>query len=137
MVCAWCSRMPVILDNGFLEVYDGITGSQCLGSGVSYSAAFFELRRRVSWGLLNTPIEDRINPDMDYTCDGKRVINLIVELYNSIGQEVTFPVKGNVVLKERPFKSEYRIWTLDGRAEVVKGSDRYDLKLVTSGRVIS
>jgi len=60
-----------------------------------------------------------------YTCGGKRVLGLQIVRYNSAGNEVTYPVKGSVVICEKPFKTEYRIWSIDGIADVVwvKGSN--------------
>lgn len=54
-----------------------------------------------------------------YTCGGKRVINLQIVTHNSCGERVTYPVKGSVVVREKPLKLDYRIWSLDGEADVV------------------
>lgn len=56
-----------------------------------------------------------------YTCGGKRVVGLQIVTHNSCGQQVTYPVKGSVVVREKPLKMEYRIWSLDGVADVVWG----------------
>lgn len=72
-----------------------------------------------SWGTDVIPLEKRIDPRGQYTCGGHRVIGLHVALRNSVGDEVTYPVKGSVVLREKPLRTEYRIWSLDGRADVV------------------
>jgi hypothetical protein len=56
-----------------------------------------------------------------YTCGGKRVVDLQIVTHNSCGQQVTYPVKGSVVVREKPLKLEYRIWSMDGIADVVWG----------------
>ena len=82
----------------------------------------------VNWGITNTPVEDRIDIGREHrTRDGKRVIGLGCTLHNSCGREVTFPIKGTVVLREKPFRSEFRIWALDGRASVLAASTPHDL----------
>lgn len=77
--------------------------------------------RRKNWGTEVTPKDKHIDPAKKYTCGGKPVIGLEIVLHNSQGIEVTYPVKGSVVIKEKPLKLEYRIWSLDGRADVVWG----------------
>jgi hypothetical protein len=58
-----------------------------------------------------------------YTCNGKRVIGLEIKLTTTYadGTEhpVTYPVKGSVVIREKPLRLEYRIWSIDGIADVV------------------
>lgn len=56
-----------------------------------------------------------------YTCGGKRVTNLQIVRRNSAGEDVTYPVKGIVVMREKPYKGEFRIWSIDGRADIVWG----------------
>lgn len=75
----------------------------------------------------------RIDPSKTYTCGGRRVIGLKIELHNNIGREVTYPVKGSVVIKEKPLKLEYRTWSLDGRADVVWGKGD-NLEEVSDGK---
>ncbi len=86
----------------------------------------------VGWGTTNIPKEDWIDVDKTYkTRDGKRVENLQIVLHNSCGSEVTYPVKGNIVVREKPRKTEYSIWSLDGKADVVfRGKEHNDLKQV-------
>lgn len=74
-----------------------------------------------SWGTTVVPKAKWIDLSKEYTCGGKRVIGLNIQLHNSVGNEVTYPVKGSVVLREKPLKLQYRIWSLDGRADVVWG----------------
>ena len=74
-----------------------------------------------NWGSDVIPQEKWIDPSKTHTCGGKRVIGLKIELYNSAGQEVTYPVKGSVVVREKPLKLSFRIWSLDGREDVVWG----------------
>lgn len=85
-----------------------------------------------NWGTTMVPKEQWIDPTRQYTCGGKRVIGLQITLHNSIGEEVTYPVSGSIVLKEKPWKTTYTGWSLDGRADVTwcKGDD---LKLVKMG----
>lgn len=84
----------------------------------------------VGWGTTNIPKEDWIDLDKSYkTRGGKRVEGLQIVLHNSCGHEVTYPVKGTIVLQEKPKrKTEYRIWSLDGKADVVfRGKEQFDL----------
>lgn len=62
-----------------------------------------------------------IDPSKSYLCGGCRVENLHIKRLNSAGNEVTYPVKGAVVVRETPIKLENRIWSIDGRADVVWG----------------
>lgn len=79
-----------------------------------------------SWGTEVVPREKWINPNNTYTSNGKRVVGLSMKLLNDCGREVTFPIKGSIVMREKPRKLKYMIWTLDGRMHVGKSSD-YDL----------
>lgn len=81
------------------------------------------------WGSDEIPKEKWINPSKRYTCNGKRVVFLSVKLHNDAGDEVTYPVRGTVIVREKPLKTSYRIWSLDGRADVVF-SKGHDLKEV-------
>jgi hypothetical protein len=63
-----------------------------------------------------------------YTCNGKRVVNLEIVLYNSVGNLVTYPVKGTIILSEEPWCTKYAIWSIDGIADVVWGNG-HNLKL--------
>ena len=56
-----------------------------------------------------------------YTCGGKQVFGLRIETHNSAGSVVTYPVKGSVLVQEKPRRVEYRIWSIDGVSEVVWG----------------
>lgn len=60
-----------------------------------------------------------IDINKKYTCAGKRVICLRIKRYNDAGNEVTYPVKGIVVLQEKPLRTACRIWSIDGIADVV------------------
>lgn len=69
-----------------------------------------------NWGIAVTPPEKRIDPNKTYrTRAGKRVIGLEIKMENSCGNEVTCPVKGSIVEKEKPFKTRYAIWTIGGK----------------------
>ena len=74
-----------------------------------------------NWGTTKFPKENWIDPKKNYLCGGYRVINISIKLHNDAGSEVTYPVKGTIVLREHPFKTKYAIWSLDGRADVVFG----------------
>ena len=69
-----------------------------------------------------------------YTCGGKRVINLTIKLTvtyaDGTEHPVTYPVKGSVVICEKPLRLEYRIWSSEGKADVVwnKGHDLIEEK---------
>jgi len=77
----------------------------------------------VSWGTTNTPDANRIDPTKTYaTRTGKRVTGLSIVLHNACGNEVTFPVKGTIVIREFPLRTRNQIWTLDGRASVLSAS---------------
>ena len=79
------------------------------------------------WGTDVVPEEKWIKTDKVYrTKSGKRVIDLEIVLKNSCGNEVTFPVKGSIVVREKPLKTKYTIWTLDGRHTIWGASD-FDL----------
>jgi len=60
-------------------------------------------------------IEERVQYK---TRSGKRVIGVHIVKKNSFGAEVTFPVKGSIVVSEKPYRLRYQIWTIDGKAEV-------------------
>lgn len=79
-----------------------------------------------SWGTDVIPKELWIDPDKSYTCGGHPVTNLQIVMHNSLGNEVTYPVKGTVRAKGR--RPRYAIWSLEGRANVVW--DRPDDNLV-------
>ena len=76
----------------------------------------------VNWGTTNTPVEKRIDPSKTYrTRNGRKVFNIEIKLYNSCGNEVTFPVKGSIDMGKN-CQPAYGIWTLDGRASVLPDS---------------
>ncbi len=81
------------------------------------------------WGLDVIPEEKHIKLDKQYrTRDGKRVVLHEITLYNSALREVTYPVKGTIIHREKPLKQEYFIWSLDGRADVTfSGRENLDL----------
>ena len=63
-----------------------------------------------------------ININKKYTCNGKPVINLQINLKNSAGEMVTYPVKGTIVLSEKPWRTKYCIWSIDGIYDIVWGN---------------
>lgn len=81
-----------------------------------------------SWGTDVIPEELWIDPAKSYTCGGNPVHNLRIELHNSNGDEVTYPVKGTIRYVGFPRKKKNTIWSLDGRANTVW--DRPDDNLV-------
>jgi hypothetical protein len=42
---------------------------------------------------------------------------------NSAGNEVTFPIKGTIVLREKPYKTTFNVWTKNGINEPVWNSN--------------
>jgi hypothetical protein len=70
----------------------------------------------VSWGTTNVPKDKWLDLSKMYkTASGKTVESLSCILYNSLGEEVAYPLKGTVVLCKHPRKTRYTSWTLDGR----------------------
>jgi hypothetical protein len=53
------------------------------------------------------------------TRSGDRVVIHEFVLRNSLGNVVTFPIKGTVFAKGRPRKKKMQIWTLEGHAGVL------------------
>ncbi len=56
------------------------------------------------------------------TANGKRVINLKSVPLNDAGCAVTYPIKGSIVIKEKPLELVYCIWSTEGVYDVVWGS---------------
>ncbi|MCK5307115.1 MAG: hypothetical protein KAJ73_00755 [Zetaproteobacteria bacterium] len=81
-----------------------------------------------SWGSEVIPKDQWIDPAKEYTSRGCRVVGLEIVLHNSNGKEVTYPVKGTIIIREKPLKTEYAIWALDGRNNVAFGPNGNDLK---------
>lgn len=75
-------------------------------------------------------MKQEIDPNKEYTCGGRRVIGLCIVRQNELGNEVTYPVKGSVVVREKPLKLAYRIWSIHGEADVVwgKGDNLIEVK---------
>lgn len=46
---------------------------------------------------------------------------------NSAGALVTFPVKGTIIRRDTPRRSDYQIWTRDGRADALSTAHPDDL----------
>ena len=87
---------------------------------------------RKNWGSDVIPKSFWVDISKNYkTMNGKKVILHNIVLENSVGNEVTYPVKGTVITKRAGRKDleEYHIWTLDGRANVC---DNSPLSLVLS-----
>ena len=77
----------------------------------------------VGWGTTNTPKSKRIDPNKAYrTRRHQLIIGLEIQLANSNGNEVTFPVKGSVVMGKGK-KPMYTIWTLDGKHDLFQDTD--------------
>lgn len=55
------------------------------------------------------------------TRSGLRVVGLEYKPLNSIGAKVTYPISGSIVMREKPLKFEYMIWSEDGLFDVVRG----------------
>ena len=54
------------------------------------------------------------------TRNGKRVVNLTNVPFNSAGDKVTFPIKGTIIVREKPLKTSYAIWTIEGKYDVFR-----------------
>lgn len=86
----------------------------------------------LNWGTSVIDRADWIDPAKKYrTRSGYRVTDLQLALRASTGEEVTYPVKGTVIVEEairdkKALAANY-VWTLDGRSSVVKDSDQNDL----------
>lgn len=63
------------------------------------------------------------------TRSGKKVINLAIIEKNGNSQAVTYPVKGSIVVREKPLKLAYAIWSSEGISDVIWGKHS-DLDLV-------
>ena len=78
------------------------------------------------WGTEVIPRKDWIDTSKEYTCNGRPVLGLYIQLTNSCNREVTFPVKGSIKMSKT--KTDYCVWTLDGKIQEGETSE-YDLKL--------
>ena len=66
-------------------------------------------------------------PGREYkTRRGDRVVIHEIKPFNDAGGRVTFPVKGTVHWRGRARKRSFQIWTLDGRASVLR-QHRHDI----------
>jgi hypothetical protein len=66
----------------------------------------------------------QVDPSLTYkTRSGKRLIRLNLTCWNSAGSLVTYPVKASVVLKEKPLKLGYMIWSIEGKRNVMQESE--------------
>jgi hypothetical protein len=84
----------------------------------------FDLFKK-NWGTDIIPKKFWIDPNKNYiTKSGLNVVNIKIILTNSNGNEATYPVKGTILTKNgNELTSEYAIWSLDGRSDVVKGNN--------------
>ena len=81
----------------------------------------------VSWGTTNVSKDKWIDLSKMYkTASGKAVENLSCILYNSLGEEVAYPLKGTVVVQKKPRKTRYTSWTLDGRENTLPQISQID-----------
>jgi len=85
---------------------------------------------QTDWGTHNIPEERWIKPELEYESNGHRVINIQIKLHNSLGEEITFPVSGSLVTREKPLKTEWTYWTLDGRYNILKPDSKWNLRPV-------
>jgi|APSaa5957512622_1039677.scaffolds.fasta_scaffold268593_1 hypothetical protein len=84
-------------------------------------------KRNQNQAILNIitpkPLPNQIVLSKQYkTRNGCRVIGLDIKLKNSCGEMVTYPVKGTIILREKPRKTEYMIWSINGVVDVVWGN---------------
>jgi hypothetical protein len=67
--------------------------------------------------IFNAPEIDISKPLK--TRSGKRVIHVFRITHNDRGEEVTYPLKGTIVLREKPMKVTYHIWSNEGFSDIV------------------
>jgi hypothetical protein len=60
------------------------------------------------------------------TRNGKRVVNIQYKPYNSSGNLVTFPLKGTIILSEKPLKTTYQIFSIEGKLSLF-GDHNHDI----------
>ena len=70
--------------------------------------------------IFNAPEIDITRPLK--TRSGKRVIGIVRKTHNDIGDEVTYPLKGTIILREKPLKVTYHIWSNEGISDIVFGN---------------
>ena len=79
----------------------------------------------LSWGVDNIKKEDWIDIKKKYKTRGGKEVELSgIVMVNGIGNEVTYPVKGLIILKQRPRKTENCIWSLDGKYNVINNGEK-------------
>jgi hypothetical protein len=62
------------------------------------------------------------------TRNGCKVILHDIVLFNSVGGKVSYPVKGTVIVKDKPRKTTMMIWSEEGLSDIVWGSNKgFDL----------
>lgn len=80
-----------------------------------YCDAFAEAGTQTGWGTEMVTKDQWIDVTKPHkTRKGQRVVGLYIDLHDDNGDEVTYPVKGSIVVRERPERLEYCIWTLKG-----------------------
>jgi hypothetical protein len=57
------------------------------------------------------------------TRNGKKIVGVQYKPFNSIGNRVTFPIKGTIILSEKPTKKRYQIWTIEGRNSITRETE--------------
>ncbi len=60
------------------------------------------------------------------TMAGQRVEYIRIKMKNDAGDTVTFPVKGTIIRSEKPRRTEFMIWTLDGVIDPVWNQNHMD-----------
>lgn len=64
------------------------------------------------------------------TKSGKKIIGLSYIPLNNYDNKVTYPIKGSIVVKEKPLKLKYQIWSEDGKVDIVwNNNSKEDLVL--------
>lgn len=97
-----------------------------------YNKALNHSNMLKSWGLDIIPKNLQIDILKKYkTLNNNEVILTDIKLYNSSNMEVTFPIKGYIILKNKNKRDKfiYTTWTLDGRINVndYNYTDKYNL----------
>ena len=91
-----------------------------------------KIKKQTDWGTDNIPKNKWVDVEKKYkTRDGRDVINLQIVLHNSCGNEVTYPVKGSIIKRGTSArkKTEYTVWSLDGRHNILEKNGKKDLVL--------
>ena len=109
-----------------LLVRDGVNfgGKTVLHPLISFPVG--DTKMKITLAIRNcNNMSEKIDITKKYiTRSGKRVVGLSCVPRNSCGELVTYPIKGSIVIKEKPLKLEYCIWSDEGVTDVVFGKNK-------------